>query len=326
MIKVAVLIILSLFTLTQSEGIFNCATFGLKSVHGKFLSAQPNGDVEWDRDSYNSYEKISFEQSGENTGYLKSVHGKYLAATNDDKLQWDRTWKRSLEVFTVYQYEDKIALESAHGKYMSAQDDGTVDVDRTDKGSWEWFIVHPQSCLNNIECDCSKEINQNDYDLVGVVYDKTGGAVKAFRPEQVGYQHIDNSDGSTEQSTTFTVSEEVTETASFTHTAGASVTVGTEFSVGIPAIASGSVSVEVSVSYEFSYGTERSETKSMEAQYNCVAPAGKSVSCEALLFKYQLDVPYTQTWQHKRLPCTCQSKGVFREISANEMRLHITED
>jgi hypothetical protein len=104
---------------------------------------------------------------------------------------------------------------------------------------------------------------------------------------QVGYQNIDNTDGSVEQSTTFTVSEEVTETASFTHTAGASVTVGTEFKAGIPVLASGSISVEVTASYEFSAGTERSESKTVSAEYNCVAPPGKKVSCQALLFKYR---------------------------------------
>ena len=307
-------------------GYFGCSKFGLKSVHGKFLSAQSDGDVEWNRDRYGSWEQVTFEQHGKNSGFLKSTHGKYLAATNKDRLEWNRDWKRSWEKFTVHQYEDKVAFQSHRGKYLSAQQDGSVDVDRSWKRSWEWFTVHPQSCLNNIECDCSKEINPSDYEFAGVQYHATQGSVRAYPPEMVGYQHINNAASSAQQSSTFIVSEEVTETASFTHTAGASVTVGSSFSAGVPLVAEGKVSVEVSVSYEFSAGTEFSETKTMEAHYNCVANPGEIVTCQALLFKYRMTVPYTQTWQHKRLPCTCTSSGTFTEVAASEMRLTVTEE
>lgn len=307
-------------------GYFTCATFGLKSVHGKFLSAQPNGDVEWNRSRYGGWEQITFEQHGVNTGFLRSYHNKYLAATNKERLEWNRPYTRGWEKFKVYQYEDKIALQSSHGKYLSAQSDGSVDVNREWKRTWEWFTVHPQSCLNNIRCDCSKDINENDYELESINYHSAEGSVDAYPPERVGFQNIDNRNSSTEQSTTFSVSNEVTETASFSHTAGASVTVGTEFRTGIPVIASGSVSVEVSAHYEFSSGIEYSETKTIQADYNCNAPPGKTVRCEALLFKYKARVPYTQVWRHKRLPCTCSSSGVFEELAAHEMRLVIEED
>jgi hypothetical protein len=75
---------------------------------------------------------------------------------------------------------------------VSAQPDGTVDVDRTAKYSYEWFTVYPQDCLNNIECDCSKEINENDYDFAGVVFDNPGGTVEAFKPEQASQDSRDS--------------------------------------------------------------------------------------------------------------------------------------
>ena len=136
-------------------------------------------------------------------------------------------------------------------------------------------------------CDCSKTINRDDYEFKSVTYDTTGGHVKAFAPDRVGYQLIDNRDGSVTQSSTFTVSESVQETATFTHTAGASVTLGTEFSVGIPFVGEGKVTASITASYSFSAGNSRSETKTKTATFNCVASAGKSVTCEALLFKYR---------------------------------------
>jgi hypothetical protein len=59
-------------------------------------------------------------------------------------------------------------------------------------------------------------------------------------------------------STTLSVSKETTNTKSFTHTAGASVTVGTEFEVDVPAVGTATTSVEATVSYEFSYGNHDS--------------------------------------------------------------------
>ena len=63
-----------------------------------------------------------------------------------------------------------------------------------------------------------------------------------------------NNQGSSDQSVAMSISETVSETMSFSHSAGVSVTVGTEFSVGIPFLAEGKVSTEISTSYDFSYG------------------------------------------------------------------------
>lgn len=306
-------------------GYFGCTDFGLKSVHGKFLTAK-DGKVRWNRGSYGNNEKMMFEQWGRDSGYIKSVSkNKYLSAPKKSKLSWGRE-KNEFMLFTVFQSVDQVAFKSIHGTFLSAQSDGTVDVDRTSSRSWEWFTVDPTNCLNNIDCDCSKDINEDDYELQNLVYDTGSGEIKAFAPDRVGYQHLDNRFSSITQSTKFSVSEQVTESASFTHTAGTSVKVGTSFKTGVPFVAEGKVSVDVTASYQFSSGTTRSETKKMEAQYNCVAPAGSSVTCEALLFKYRVVVSYTQTWKHKTYGCTCESKGEFSEISANEMRLVITED
>ena len=184
-------------------GYFNCPSFGLKSVHGKYLSAQPSGAVQWNRDAYYGWEQVTFEQFGKESGFLKSYHGKYLAATPASRLEWNRASPNAWEKFTLQQYEDKIALKSFHGKYLSAQPDGSADVDRTGLGSWEWFTVHPQGCLNNIECDCAKGIDTSNYEYESVVYHTTRGRVEEYAPEQVGFQHIDNEGSSIVQSTTF---------------------------------------------------------------------------------------------------------------------------
>ena len=75
----------------------------LKSVHGKYLSAQPDGRAEWNRTIASDWE---FFELGERDGR-------------------------------------KITLRSTHGKYVSAQPDGTVQINRdhAPPTGWEEFTV-----------------------------------------------------------------------------------------------------------------------------------------------------------------------------------------
>jgi len=312
-------------TWVPCEGYFSCDEMGLLSPHGTFLSAHSDGSVDWDSSYYGRQERIKFEQFGKDTFFLRSVHGKYLSATPRSYLGWNRGHRRSWELFKISQDEDKIALKSWHGKYLSAQSDGTVDVDRHGAYSWEWFTVYPPGCLNK-ECDCTKSMDKAKYVLEDIEYFVEKASVHEYPPETVAYLRIDNTNGTAEQNIKFVVSETVSDSSSFTHTAGASVTVGTEFSVGVPLLSDGKVSVEISAKYEFAYGKERVEESATEAEYTCIAPVGKKVKCSALLFKYQSSVPYKQSWTHKQLPCPCESSGVFSQIAAHEMQLVITEE
>ena len=56
------------------------------------------------------------------------------------------------------------------------------------------------------------------------------------------------------QTTAYSVSRTVTETSSFSHQAGASVTVGTTFSAGVPFVAKGEISVSATASYSYTTG------------------------------------------------------------------------
>ena len=73
----------------------------LKSCHNKYMSAQPNGKLEWNRDRKGPWE---------NFRVLNVENG-------------------------------KIALQSVHGKYVSAQPDGSIEVNRDNVAGWETFIV-----------------------------------------------------------------------------------------------------------------------------------------------------------------------------------------
>ena len=132
----------------------------LKSVHGKFLSAQPDGRAEWNRVTACDWE---FFELGERDGRkitLRSAHGKYVSAQPDGTVQINRDHAppTGWEEFTVEtrpsptpgDAHDFLNLKSVHGKYLSAQPDGTAqwNRDRAPPGGWEDIQFVPYSTQN----------------------------------------------------------------------------------------------------------------------------------------------------------------------------------
>ena len=117
-------------------------TVSLRSVHGKYLSAQPDGRAEWNRDVASNWEYFRVEQRHNGKIALKGAHGMYVSAQHDGSVEINRReappggW----EEFTV---EDRgnnvVCLKSCHGKYLSAQQDGTAqwNRDHAPRGGWE---------------------------------------------------------------------------------------------------------------------------------------------------------------------------------------------
>ena len=146
----------------------------LKSVHGKYLSAQPDGRAEWNRTVACGWE---FFELGERNGRkitLRSTHGKYVSAQPDGTVQINRDHAPpgGWEEFTVEtrssptpgDAHDFLNLKSVHGKYLSAQPDGTAqwNRDRAPPGGWEEFqIVHPDAPSGHIS-DAATEIQELD--------------------------------------------------------------------------------------------------------------------------------------------------------------------
>merc|ERR1712072_52408 len=186
-------------------------------------------------------------------------------------------------------------------------------------------ISGKKECFLKSETGCSYQISNEYWELEKVEYETKAGSIADLPPEVYGEQTLENEDGSAEQKIVFTISDTVTESASYTHTVGVEVKVGTKFSCGYPYYAKGEVSTEVSTNYEFSYGTTETVSKTVSASYWCVAPARRTVTCKALLYKYSMDVPYTQTWRHKFNGQTCVSKGIFKEQAQSKMVLQVEE-
>ena len=100
-------------------------TVSLRSLHGKFLSAQPDGRAEWNRDIASEWEYFYLEKRQGGKITLKGAHGMYVSAQPDGSVQINRKAapQGGWEEFTV---EDRgnsfVCLKSCHGKYLSALD------------------------------------------------------------------------------------------------------------------------------------------------------------------------------------------------------------
>ena len=137
----------------------------LKSVHGKYLSAQPDGRAEWNRDIASEWEYFHLEKRQGDKITLKGAHGMYVSAQPDGKVQINRQAAppTGWEEFTV---EDRgnnvICLKSVHWKYLSAQMDGTAQWNRDNapKGGWEEFQIVQPGALGGQASNAATEIQE----------------------------------------------------------------------------------------------------------------------------------------------------------------------
>ena len=112
----------------------------LKSVHGKYLNATPEGRVEWDDDVAHVGEYFRVEQRQNGKIALIGAFDMYLSAQLDGRVEINRREALEWEEFTVeYRRNDVVCLKSCHGKYLSAQPDGTAEWNRdhAPRGGWE---------------------------------------------------------------------------------------------------------------------------------------------------------------------------------------------
>ena len=119
-------------------------TVSLRSVHGKFLSAQPDGSAQWNRDVASVWEYFYLEKRQGGKITLKGAHGMYMSAQPDGSVQINRKAapQGGWEEFTVEDRSNNVVcLKSCHGKYLSAQQDGTAQWNRdyAPPGGWEDF-------------------------------------------------------------------------------------------------------------------------------------------------------------------------------------------
>jgi hypothetical protein len=133
-------------TIVNSEGGMLQGEISLKGIHGKYLSATPEGRVLWNSDVAHVGEYFRVEQRQNGKIALRSAFDMYLSAQPDGRMECNRReappggW----EEFTVeYRSNDVVCLKSCHGVYLSAQKDG----------QWGDWTMHQEADAQDIRIE-----------------------------------------------------------------------------------------------------------------------------------------------------------------------------
>ena len=258
----------------------DCLYIGLLSVKTKrFLKVSTIGDVSATGDRYtddNSRFRATLEIKGNIIIVNRYIHA-FLTPYKNGYVNFRKAGMDSTNIFAIRRKYDKIGFLTEFGTYIGVNDKGVVSANSKSMGEEQQFEVYPQHCLKKDDCTQDLPIHGERWKLLNVEYDTDKSHIYEYAPRRVTMQHIDNTRSSIEQSSTFTASRTISETVSYSHTAGVGISVGTEFKAGIPLIGEAKASVQLTADYQFSYGKQRTVERTYSSQYDCVAPPGKDM-------------------------------------------------
>ena len=125
-----------------------------------------------------------------------------------------------------------------------------------------------------------------DMEFMDVGYSLDKAQIVNEEPLVIGLQYLVNN-SPIEQEMTFEISEKVTETSYFEHSAGVSVTAGYKLSCGIPVIGTEG-SLEVSAYYDYTWGKEESISKIYTASFPLKVAPYSTYKATAIVLKANL--------------------------------------
>lgn len=124
------------------------------------------------------------------------------------------------------------------------------------------------------------------------------------------------------QSMSFMVDKSTQKTSSFTHEVGTSLEVGTEFEGGVPFLVKDKWSINLTVSYKYTWGKTESEMKGWHADFPVQVSGNSIVEAVASVFQSQADIPYTMTIVYKD-GHRDTSKGTYKGVDQVELRYEV---
>ena len=283
--------------------------------------------------------------AGTNDNIAITIHGT-LGSTSPYYL--DEDWYDDFEPGSVdshefYRYEDVGTILC-----VTLETDGTDDlildyvyVTRSIRNMPDiWFLMQNKEetpltndpmqykTLKLCEDPCFRylPVNSDIWILEDMKYDTKQGIVHPTRKEKVGEITVDARDSSVSQQSSINLATTISDTLTFTHQQGITVSRGVTFTANVPKVASGSISISQTQSEHNSYSKSNTVTESVSFNFPCVAAAGKKVTCKAYQEQYQMEIPYDQVWKHKTQKCTYRVNGISVVDSDSTISMEVEED
>jgi hypothetical protein len=115
-------------------------------------------------------------------------------------------------------------------------------------------------------------------------------------------------------------------TSTFEHLYGITITGTVRGSYGVPVVALGEVEMSVAVKAEIKWGEQTTDTHSISLEVPATAEPHSEVTAVATATKSDIEVPFTTTWKSKQTGYQVKTKGVYRGTTYWDIKSKIKEN
>ena len=169
-------------------------------------------------------------------------------------------------------------------------------------------------------------VNSDVWTLEDMTYNTKRGIIYPTSTVKVGEITVDARDSSVSQQSSINLATTISDTLTFTHEQGITVSSDVTFTSGIPKVVDGSISVSHTQSEHNSFSKSNTIQESVSFNFPCVAAAGRKVTCKAYQEKYQMEIKFDQVWRHKTQKCTYSVDGVSVVDSDSTISMEVEEE
>jgi len=157
-----------------------------------------------------------------------------------------------------------------------------------------------------------------------IKYDIDNSTMSGATPMFMGRQTVVNNSPMVQPPTSVTFTEQEDNEYSFEHTSGFSLTIGTEFSVGVPGVAEGKISMSATHTEEFKWGNTTKKGKGTAHTIQVQAQPKSTVVVTATINQTRINVPYTMTLKSRSTGHKISNRGIFHGVCMYDMNVVYT--
>eukprot|EP01084_Bolivina_argentea_P169935 294523_1 len=120
-------------------------------------------------------------------------------------------------------------------------------------------------------------------------------------------------------------SEDVSITTFWTNSVGVSISVGMEFEAGVPEVASGKVTTEVTVSEQYTWGEEKQHVQHFGPTFKVPCAQGERILGTAIVIQGEISVPFIMKLRDIQSGKIFNAFGEFNGVRAFDLTLNLTK-
>ncbi|MGQ7853803.1 ETX/MTX2 family pore-forming toxin [Pedobacter sp. WC2501] len=163
-----------------------------------------------------------------------------------------------------------------------------------------------------------------EFDLVTLEYSLNPDDYVKAKPNFVSSLTLNNNT-SVNQQMNVSFSKKATESSTFSKTYGISLKVGATAQVGVPVLATATVSADLTTSGSWTYGNNESKEDSQSYSFTAIVPAHRIVVAKAIVSIHELTTNYIATFRHRSTGVTKRIQGRWTGIQASSVYYELTE-